>query len=282
MKPIIERIDLKESQTSFRYFKLKEQQFKPFWHYHPELELTLITKGSGTRFVGNSILNYTENDLVLLGSNLPHNYISHLNNPSMTQEAIVIQFPAHLFDSFIECEAFKTLYSSATRGIQFLHPAPQLLEQLCSFDDLSKTGQLAALIEIIQQLLLHEDTVYLSSSSYLPQMVTDKSKSKIKVITSYILENLTSKLTVNLMAEKAHMIAPSFCRWFKKSTGHSFVTFLNLSRIELACMHLSTTDKPIQAIAFDCGFESLSHFNRTFKKLKGLSPREFRNSMLSH
>ncbi|WP_405382250.1 AraC family transcriptional regulator [Maribacter sp. LLG6340-A2] len=279
MKPIIEKIDLVETNSSFRFFKLKEEQFIPFWHYHPELEITLITKGSGTRFVGNSIRNFSSKDLVLLGSNLPHNYISHKNNISGKQEACVLQFPSNLFETFKECDPFKAFFTDAARGIQFIQPSPYLLEKICSFGTLPKTMQPAALLDIIQQLFEDENRVYLSSLSYIPEIVSHKSRSKIKIITSYILENLVNKLTVQDMALKANMTGPSFCRWFKKSTGHSFITFLNLSRIELACIHLSTTDKPIQAIAFDCGFESLSHFNRTFKKLKGYSPREFRTSL---
>lgn len=98
---------------------------------------------------------------------------------------------------------------------------------------------------------------------------------------SYILENLDKKLTVNMLAERTHMVPQSFCRWFKAAVGNSFITFLNAARIERACQLLTTTETPIKHIAYRCGFESLSHFNRTFKHLKGESPRDLRSNFLA-
>jgi AraC-like DNA-binding protein len=276
MKPVVENIGLQESNISFRFFKLEETQFKPFWHYHPELELTLITKGCGTRFVGNSILPYSKNDLVLMGANLPHNYASLKYDGQERQGAIVLQFPSHIFNSIKECELLHILYKEAERGIQFIEPKATTLQLIHVFESVTTTVQVAVLLQILDQLFHHKNRKYLASSLYNHQIVSAESQDKIKTIICYILENLDKKLTVKEMAERTNMVEQSFCRWFKKAVGHSFVTFLNSSRIEQACMYLSTTDKYIQAIAFDCGFESVSHFNRTFKKLKGKSPREFR------
>tara|TARA_R110002074_G_scaffold161480_11_gene319603 strand:- start:76975 stop:77808 length:834 start_codon:yes stop_codon:yes gene_type:complete len=276
MKPVVENIGLQKSKKSFHFFKLEETQFKPFWHYHPELELTLITKGCGTRFVGNSILPYSKNDLVLLGANLPHNYASLNYDVPERQGAIVLQFPSHIFNSFMECELLHVLYHEAERGIQFIKPKATTLQLIYDFDKVDTTQQVAILLQILHQLFHDKNRKYLASSLYNHQIVSAKSQAKIKAITTYILENLDKKLTVKEMADISNMVEQSFCRWFKKAVGHSFVAFLNSSRIEQACIYLSTSDKYIQAIAFDCGFESVSHFNRTFKKLKGISPREFR------
>ncbi|WP_324027301.1 AraC family transcriptional regulator [Maribacter sp. BPC-D8] len=276
MKPVVENIGLLNSKQSFHFFKLEVSNFKPFWHYHPELELTLIIKGRGTRFVGNSILPFTVNDLVLLGANLPHNYTSVADNQNISHEAIIIQFPKDIFKSFKECEMLHQLYIDAERGIQFKNPSEKTLQLLNDFDTLSKLQQLSVLIEILDDLYNDNDRNYLSSSTYHHHLASSKTQNKIKSVTSYILENLDKKLTVTIMADRTNMVEQSFCRWFKNAVGHSFITFLNLARIEQACIHLSTSDKLIQAIAFDCGFDSLSHFNRTFKKLKGMSPREYR------
>jgi len=276
MKLIAENIGLQVSNSSFNFFVLKVDYFKPFWHYHPELELTFIRKGHGTRFVGNSILPFVENDLVLLGGNLPHNYISLKHKEEQSQEALVLQFPSDIFSSFKECAMLQTLYKDAAKGIQFIAPEKQTLELLHNFESLPKSEQLAVLLQIVLRLFHDQNRKYLSSSSYHHPIVNHKTQGKVKIITTYILENLNKKLTVPEMAKRSNMVEQSFCRWFKNAVGHSFITFLNLARIEQACMYLSTTDKMIQAIAFDCGFESLSHFNRTFKKIKGMSPREFR------
>jgi len=276
MKPVIKKIGLQKSKSSFNFFKLEVNHFKPFWHYHPELELTFITKGRGTRFVGNSILPFEENDLVLLGSNLPHNYTSIHQSTENGQEAIVIQFSANIFSAYNECELLHVLYKEAERGIHFINPDKKTLQLLYGFETMFKTEQLAVLLQLLHRLHIDANRKYLSSASFHHQIANANTQKKVKSITCYILGNLDKKLTVREMAERTNMVEQSFCRWFKKAVGHSFVTFLNSSRIEQACMYLSTTDKNIQAIAFDCGFESVSHFNRTFKKLKGKSPREFR------
>ena len=276
MKPVVEKIGLQKSKSSFNFFKLEVNHFKPYWHYHPELELTFIAKGRGTRFVGNSILPFAENDLVLLGANLPHNYTSFNQGEEHSQEAIVIQFPADIFSAYKECELLHVLYKEAERGIHFINPDKKTLQLLHDFETMFKAEQLSVLLQLLHRLHIDGNRKYLSSVSFHHQIANANTQNKVKSITCYILENLDKKLTVKKMAERANMVEQSFCRWFKKAVGHSFVTFLNLSRIEQACMYLSTTDKYIQAIAFDCGFESVSHFNRTFKKLKGKSPREFR------
>ena len=277
MKLVVEKIGLQESKSSFHFFKLEVDAFKPFWHYHPELELTLIVKGQGTRFVGNSIMPFFENDLVLLGANLPHNYTSLVQDTKQNYEAIVLQFPATIFSSFNECDMLFQLYKEAERGIQFITPDEKTLQLLYGFKALQKADQLAVLLQILHRLFKDANRKYLSSKSYHNSIINLKGQSKIKTTTSYILENLDKKLTITQMAQLTNMVEQSFCRWFKSAVGHSFITFLNLARIEQACMYLSTTDKYIQAIAFDCGFENLSHFNRTFKKIKGKSPREFRS-----
>ena len=117
----------------------------------------------------------------------------------------------------------------------------------------------------------------LASEHYLNRFQSEGSQNKISKTTNYILEHLEERLSVNQMAEFTHMVPQSFCRWFKKHSGHSFISFLNQTRIERVCHLLVSSNLKIQDIAFSSGFESISHFNRTFQKLKGCSPRAFRN-----
>ena len=277
MKPVVEKIGLKEAKKSFHYFKRAANRFEPYWHNHGELELTLITKGWGTRFVGDSILPYSKNDLVLLGANLPHYWVSsdvHDGNP---QAAIVFQFPVNLYDSFPECEALGPFFKEAERGIHFTDPKAGLLRSINHFDIVSKPQQIAVLLQILDELRRDDQRIHLASKNYQRPIENATNQKKIEKTTRFILENLNKKLTVNDMADTTHMVEQSFCRWFKKSVGHTFIAFLNLARVERACQLLMTTDRAVQDIAFDCGFESVSHFNRTFKRLKHQSPRVFRD-----
>ncbi|WP_353777261.1 helix-turn-helix domain-containing protein [Winogradskyella sp. 3972H.M.0a.05] len=250
--------------------------FTPFWHYHPELELTLISKGEGTRFVGDSISSFSNFDLILVGENLPHHWVSITENGIKNHEAYVFQFDKNLFEHFPECNTFRTLFENAKRGIHFSKPKDELIKKIIAFEALSPISRLSALIEILQNLIEDNDTETLASEDYLNRFYTEGSQTKISKTTNYILDHLDQKLSVNQLAEFTHMVPQSFCRWFKKHSGHSFISFLNQTRIERVCHLLVSTNMRVQEIAFSCGFESLSHFNRTFNKLKHMSPRTYR------
>jgi AraC-like DNA-binding protein len=274
----LEKIAIENSQQSFHFFKQSDTVFLPYWHYHPELELTLIKKGDGTRFVGDSIASFSDYDLVLVGENLPHHWVSALKTEN--QEAYIFQFRSSLFKSFNECDSFNSLFNKAKRGLHYFNPNVTLIEKIIVFENLSTISKLSTFIEIIQQLMLDNDYKILTSKNYLERLQLAGSQGKISKTTNYILEHLDEQLSIKRMAEFTHMVPQSFCRWFKKHSGHSFVSFLNRARIERVCLLLTTTNKPVQDIAFSCGFESLSHFNRTFKKLKSQSPSDYKKSNL--
>lgn len=278
MKLVYEDITLKESRQSFQYFTVDEEELLPFWHYHPELELTLIYEGSGTRFVGDSILPYQPFDLVLVGENLPHHWVSVNSLENNPQKAMVIQFPKDLFDNFPELSGLVNLFKLAEKGIQFNRPSQEVLELLMNFDQFSTFEQFNAILKILYELMNHSDRTILSTSSYKNQLGITKSQEKIVKTTTYILENLERRITVDNMAEMTHLVPQSFCRWFKNATGNTFVNYLNKARIERACQLLLNSNRAISDICYSVGFESLSHFNRTFLKLKEMSPREFRKS----
>jgi AraC-like DNA-binding protein len=278
MKPTLEQIDVEKSQLSFKYFRLVSKAFKPYWHYHPELELTLIYQGRGIRFIGDSILPFGELDLVLVGKNLPHHWVSQATEND--QIAYVIQFSDELFKMFRECDCLQVLFKRAKRGILFKNPNDQLIKDIHTFENLSELERISALIKVLGTLEAHQDYSLLTSEQYHVRQEKTSGQFKFLQINNYILENLDNKLTVNKVAEVAHMVPQSFCRWFKKHAGYSFITFVNIARIENACQLLLTKNLSIQTIAFSSGFESISHFNRTFRKIKGLSPSDYLKSNL--
>lgn len=281
MKPSLEILKITSSQKSYNYFKVEVSNFEPFWHHHPELELTLITKGHGTRFVGNSIAQFYDYDLVLVGEHVPHHWVSFKSDDGTPQQAYVFQFPRDIFEDIIECTIFAALFQEAQRGIHFRNPSKNTIETIKSFDGLDPVEQVGTLMALLNELLYDENRVTLSTKIYKLNAINSLQKFKVNETISYILENLDKKLTVSMLAERTHMVPQSFCRWFKSSVGNSFITFLNAARIERACQLLVASEAPVKHIAFQCGFESLSHFNRTFKQFKGKSPSALRSEYLA-
>lgn len=276
MKPTLENLILPNTEQSILVFKHEAEELKPYWHYHPEIELTLIISGEGTRYVGDSIAPFQTNDLVLLGKNLPHHWVTAANTKYHKQACLVVQFPEDLFQNFPECKLINEMIISSRRGIQFEFPQQDVLVLLSAILRASKPMRLIYLLEILHKLSGCVNQKILSESSNFNVKISEFNQKRVSACTSYIVENMTQRLTVDFMAERNHMLPQSFCRWFKQNTGHSFISFLNKTRIQSACQYLINTDLSIQDISFRVGFESISHFNRVFKKLLGLPPSRFR------
>ena len=280
MNAELEELSIDSSDQSFQYFKIETEAFTPYWHYHPEVELTFIIRGEGTRFIGNSIEPFSDDDLVLVGTNIPHHWVSYNRQISPRQKAVVFQFSPEIFSSIKECRGFQKLFELGKRGIHFQNPSPEIKSIVLNFHERNQIQQVSSLIELLHLLDSHEDRSLLATEIYVHHHNQKHKIEKFGKVNNYILENLSQKLTVNRMAELTHMVPQSFCRWFKRNSGRTFVTFLNKARIEYACQLLIHGEMPIQEVAFSSGFESLSHFNRTFKEFKEMNPSQYKKSRL--
>jgi len=280
MKPVLEELNIGANNRSLKFFKIEVDEFLPYWHYHPELELTFIYEGEGTRVVGDSIEFFSKSDLVLVGENIPHNWVSLNESKTKKRKAIVFQFRADVFRNFKECDHLLGLFKLASRGIHFRNTSPEIIDLIMNYEKLNKFDKIGALMKILDLLASHNDKICLTSQKYKPYKINKTGTDKFAKVNNYILEHLEDKITIAKMADYSNMVPQSFCRWFRQSSGYSFITFLNKARIEHACQMLLSDQKSIQEVAFSSGFESLSHFNRTFKKLKDKSPREYKKSNL--
>jgi len=277
MKSQYETIIYPKSKTSFHFFIRTDVQFNSYWHYHPEIELTFIQSGHGLRYVGDHVGAFRPGDLVLLGENVPHDYISNQSVVGENSTAHVIQFPKILFDNLPEGRDLNPLFEQAKFGIHFLNPEIQIINQISEMNKQTPLKRLIYLLDILNTLNHHKEKITLSSISFSGKHSSSNSHQvKITKIIKYIAENFDTPLSLYDVSRIAGMAPTSFCRWFKKSTGHNLFHYLNSTRIEKACELLLLTDDRISQVAFQVGFESISHFNRTFQRLKNKTPREYR------
>jgi AraC-like DNA-binding protein len=268
--------------TSFIHKRWREPKFVPFWHFHPEYQLTLVLRGQGKRFVGDHVSRFREGDLVLTGPNLPHMWCSSPGpvSSSRPHEAVIIQFPESVFgDRFFnlpELGAVKRLLEKSARGIEFGEALRRTItSRMIRMGQERGIARLIALLELLRILSQAPAIRVLASRTYRPS-VAAPDRDRIDRICRFIGEHATEPIRLAQAATASHMSIPAFTRFFRKCTRQSFVEYLTELRIGHACRLLLESDRTVSQIGRDSGFRNLSNFNRRFHRLKGMSPREFR------
>ncbi len=276
MQPILEHLD-PGGQASFICRRFQLPAFPFTWHVHPELELTLIVRGRGRRFVGDSIEAFAEGDLVLLGPNLPHTWHSR---PGRRVESVVIQFRRDcLGDGFFdspEANRIDRLFSRAARGVRFTGQARlKAAQRMREIDHASGMRRVTLLLDTLESLARCRGGVELSSEAFADDLRVED-RTRIDRVCRFINDHYTEPITQAQAAASIHMSPAAFSRFFKRLTRKTFVDYLHEIRIGRACRALIETDQPITDVCFESGFGNLSNFNRVFKRLKGVSPRAYR------
>lgn len=273
MRPVLEHISLNEGGSSLKIFTVDDLIFKSFWHFHPQLELTYIISGEGMRYVGDSIETFGAGDLVLVGKNTPHNWES-FDNFSGKAEALVVQFSGDLFSPYSEFQSFQDFIKSAKKGLHFKDPGPALLNRIIQLRNSENALKLIKFLEIFY-MIQKEPSRSLSSTAFNVQKLNNR-ETRINRVKNYINNQITEPISLTETATYMKMTESYFCRWFKKNTGKTLVNYINRLRVEMVCRDLKLTDKNISEIAYEKGFENISHFNRVFKSIKSVSPRDYR------
>lgn len=277
MKLIFENIR-PDADSSFRIFSPKLNDFF-FWHYHPEYEIVYIHRADGTRHIGEHIARFEQSDLVFIGPYIPHlNFDYGIKTP---YEKVVIQlredFLSKAFALVPELSQVRELFEKAKQGVYFTGETKERIgERLKKLPELTRFEQLIEMLTIFQDLATSPDLVVLDAKPIAGQYKL-KEQQRLKVVYAYIEEHYKDKIDIVQMAELTHLTHAAFCRYFKKMTLMTFTEFVNQYRINQA-KTLLLLDKTVSEVCFDCGFESLSYFNRIFKKITGDNPRTFKKN----
>ena len=264
--------------------------FYPHLHRHEEIQLTLILKGEGTLLVGNSMHSFCANEVYLIGANMPHVFKSDASYfaPGSTKEthALTLFFNtkgklASLFD-LPELKNVYSFFSNHYSGFRILeHSFNDISAKILSIKYSAGMDQLMQFFQLLKSLSTLENTSPLSPDVQ-PKTFSDHEGMRISNIFNYIMQHYNRDLTLEEVAGAAYMTPQAFCRYFKKHTRVTFVTFLNDIRINEACKKLiDGTYDSVSSVAFDCGFNSITNFNRVFKSTTGKSPREYAAVFLS-
>lgn len=264
---------------------MKLEYFNGQRHRHPQAELTWVVQGAGVRFVGDSAAPFEADDLVLVGPDVPHLWISHADDAGKPHELCVVQFPAHLLQtlSVPEWAGVSDLLYRASRGLLIQAPVCSdvkgLMLRMQSAQGLTR---LALLLEILGLLVAHPSALHTLSSARLGianGRDSDQIDRRIDRVVRWIQDNLSQNLRIEDAAAQVHVSPEAFSRFFRRSLGKTFTEYVNDLRCTEAAIQLRKTDKPVATVALDCGFTTLSHFNRQFLLRHGQTPRRYRKSV---
>lgn len=291
MKPQFQKIIIDDG-SSFIAKELNQPRFDNEFHFHPEYELKYVCQSKGIRFIGDSVENFQEGDLTLLGPNIPHYWnndpIYHENKDLKVNAFLVMFSENFLGEEFFllpEMAPVRELLKKAKGGICFLNSEKfdisGKLKRLASSDGPLK---IMILLEILYDLTKAETRPLLTKTfvAELPLMnYTNHSVERLRKVHEYVLANFQNKIHIQEVAEIANMSTYAFCKYFKKSTVKTFMSFL----CELRVCHakkllIQKEELPISDICFDSGFDNLSNFNRKFKEMTHMTPKEYRRHYL--
>ena len=250
------------------------------WHYHDEYELHLITATSGKAFVGDWLGPFHPGHVVLCGPRLPHNWIS-LDVPTdgVAERDLVIQFSdepiRHAAQQIPELRELLPLLERASHGIEFFELGQRTQDHWLRIKSRQGVQRFAAFCDLLGELAHCTD--YRLLSNVQMQGAGDEAQlDQINAIVDRITGDLAQPLSLTDLAHELGMSESRFSRFFRSATGNNFTDFVNRIRINRASQLLMETQRKVQDICYEVGFNNVANFNRRFLEIRGMTPSEFR------
>jgi AraC-like DNA-binding protein len=276
---------LQEPDKAFIVYHEKNQFSQ--WHHHPEYELVLIVKGEGKRFLGDNIDHFEENDLVLVGSYLPHEWQCDnvYFHPIMgfQGEGIVIQFLRDFlgtkFFELSENNQLRKILDDSSCGLKITGKTrDQIIAIMHKMIKLDATDSLYSLFSIFNILSKSNEYLKVCSPGFMEPYFTSGNEPMQKAL-QYILKGFQNEISIKDLLEYTNMSNTTFCLAFKKTYRMTFKEYLLNVRVGYACKLLADDYKSISKIAYSSGFENISNFNRQFRRIKGVTPKDYRKEL---
>jgi AraC-like DNA-binding protein len=252
-----------------------------FWHFHPEYEVMLNTESNGTRIVGDSVEIFDHYDLVLIGGNIPHcwnYYRNEISNPK--DRGIMLHFKlSSLGEALLsqhELHSVRKLLMDSERGILFsMEDAKKTESHLVNMVHNKGIEKMISFFSVLKIMCSSDKRSLLCTENY-KRAFDERGNKKMTDIFDYVRENYSKPITLEKVSRMVYMSPFAFSRYFKKYAGSGFVEYLNKVRMNKAGHLLRETEYQVHEIASQCGFSSISNFNKQFRRTEGLAPRDYR------
>ena len=287
MKNTIPKLAIPESKI-LMVRKLIAPHFDPTFHFHPEYQLFLVLEGKGTRFIGDTMKPFQKGDLVLTGPNLPHLWrndnVYFDKKNKLSTAGIVIYFHDYFLGDPIhekeELESIQRLLQKSVRGLEITGKANRAIcKMMVELLELKGIGSVIQLLKILDIISNSSECHQITHNHYVSlnnQTETDR----LNKVYEYVMKNFGRKISLKEVSAITCMTPSSFSRYFKSRVNKSFSDFLKEIRIDHACKLLNEERITISDVAYTCGFQTLSNFNRQFKQVRRESPLRYKKEYL--
>lgn len=251
-------------------------------HFHNELELKLVLSGSGELFVGDKVIRFKKGDIFFLGERLSHKWVYDRQYVAEGTKKHAVSLVAHFGKFFMgntlfsatETKKIRDLFEIAENGILYRSTNGQTIRNIKKLESVQGFKQLLLFFEILNELSERNDAILLASEWYKPPK--DTSYSRIQKVHEFIMAHYKEDISQDQVAKLINMSPSVFSHFFKRSTKKTFSDYLNYIRIAFACKLLLETDQTVAQICFESGYDSLSNFNKQFRKRMNISPKQYR------
>jgi AraC-like DNA-binding protein len=256
-------------------------QFNNRWHHHEEVELIHFKNGAGTQFIGDSIKHFGNDNIVLVGKQLPHHWRFDESNKAVDVRVVHFceDFWGEGFLQLLENERLKTVFQNARRGIEVTgehkKTVAALLEKLLTAEG---TERIILLIEILKQIA--ECDQCLLSSQTFKHITNDMCNERINAIYEYSMANFKNKIQLDEIASIANISPSSFCRYFKAQTRKTYTWFLIELKVEYACKLLIENKVNLKQLCYESGFHNFASFHKYFKLITGKTPLKYQREFI--
>jgi AraC-like DNA-binding protein len=252
-------------------------------HQHPETQIMFIEKGEGTLIAGDYVGRFSGGSLFLIGSGQPHVFrsddIYYKPKSKLQVNSISIYFDErYAGESFWQLDELQKVHHFLLKsGVGYRIQGKtqsllvQLIREMVPLKGISKLIQFMQLLKVLSE---SRDLIPLSVAQANTNLTVTEGK-RMNDILQFTFSQSYRKIKIEEVAEIANLSAEAFCRYFKVRTRKTYTNFLNEVRVSNACKMLIEKRKSIQEICYDSGFANLSHFNRTFKKVTGKTPKGY-------
>lgn len=267
-KPIENQLVVQEDKQSTFYNKL---------HQHEEIQISLILKGQGKLLAGGGIHQYKNQDIIVLGGNLPHMFQSDVDEED--SHMISLFFTKSTFgETFFnlpDVMDLNSFFTNSESGFKVLSHKTKIIDKIHQILQTNKTERFIVFLELM--LLLKQCKKTMLTKFIYTKVLSSGEGERLRVVVDFVIQNFDKPIQLSQVAKMAFMTPNAFCRFFKHRTNKTFFEFLIDIRIEHASQLLiNKKDLSISEIAELSGFNSSTNFNRKFKMLKGVNPSKYR------